>query len=258
MLSLKACSGNEFIQAELEQFRSVIYNAMISAIRYVPFARLSGYCDSRCFNSDTLNGMRELNLPVQPENEEHSSTILSVPSNSRLTTLSDELIASLKALKLDKNVQRTRRRSLGSGRHSIVTYFLQSLDRITAASYWPSIEDITQAGIWIQESTIKNGKLTYKFFDPGPAWPTTMKQMHRFQDVNAIIYVADLSDYWRYLDGHDGMLVRARSSTCFRMSLTALFRLNFKYHSFNLNQLPPRAGLFAPLLYVAIFPNMML
>jgi hypothetical protein len=193
--------------------------------------------------------MRELNLPLQPENEEHSSTILSVPPNLRLNTLSDDLVASLKGLKLDKNVQRTRRRSLGSGRDSVVTYFLQSLDRITAASYSPSPEDVAQAGVWIQESMIKNGKLVYKLFDPGPAWPTIMKQMHHFQDVSAIIYTADLSDYWRYPDEHDGMFVSTKSA-CLEMSSTALFRLSFKWRSVSLNQLPPRNGLFASPSYV--------
>uniref|UniRef100_A0A915KJ36 Uncharacterized protein n=1 Tax=Romanomermis culicivorax TaxID=13658 RepID=A0A915KJ36_ROMCU len=76
--------------------------------------------------------------------------------------------------------------------------FLDDIDRIGSPSYVPTEQDILRlriatTGINEVEFTMKNTK--YRVFDVGGQRSERRKWIHCFDNVNAVIYVAALSDY---------------------------------------------------------------
>ncbi|KAL7073425.1 hypothetical protein ACQ4LE_006959 [Meloidogyne hapla] len=77
-------------------------------------------------------------------------------------------------------------------------YFLDALDRITAPTYVPTIQDIlmlriTTTGIIEVKFEIKN--VNFRVFDVGGQRSERKKWIHCFDDVHAIIFVVALSEF---------------------------------------------------------------
>ncbi len=76
--------------------------------------------------------------------------------------------------------------------------FLNSLDRIAAADYRPTQQDILLSRIkttGIVEVKFKMKNVDFRVFDVGGQRSERKKWIHCFEDVNAIIYISAISEF---------------------------------------------------------------
>lgn len=77
-------------------------------------------------------------------------------------------------------------------------YFFDALDRVMADDYIPNEQDVLRSRVrttGIVQSDFKIKTLNFKMFDVGGQRNERRKWIHAFDDVNAMIFVAALSEY---------------------------------------------------------------
>lgn len=109
-----------------------------------------------------------------------------------------EVLAALKALWTHPAVQECFARANEYQLNDSAKYFLDDLDRIGAADYEPSEQDILRTrvkttGIVEVHFTVKN--LNFKMFDVGGQRSERKKWIHCFEDVTAIVFIIAMSEY---------------------------------------------------------------
>jgi GTPase SAR1 family protein len=129
-------------------------------------------------------------------------------------TLTEEIAGWIKALWADPAVQAAwARKSEYQVIESNVQYFSR-LDAISAFGYVPPDEDILISRVrttGIVEEAYEIDKVTFVIIDVGGQRNERKKWIHCFEDVNAIIYVAALSEYDQQLfeDSSQNRMVEA-------------------------------------------------
>ncbi|MEQ2184154.1 Guanine nucleotide-binding protein G(o) subunit alpha [Goodea atripinnis] len=111
---------------------------------------------------------------------------------------SAELLAAMKRLWADPGTQECFNRAREYQLNDSAQYYLDSLDRIGAADYQPTEQDILRTrvkttGIVETHFTFKN--LHFRLFDVGGQRSERKKWIHCFEDVTAIIFCVALSGY---------------------------------------------------------------
>nr|DBA16997.1 TPA: hypothetical protein GDO54_002514 [Pyxicephalus adspersus] len=111
---------------------------------------------------------------------------------------SPELLSAMMRLWADSGIQECFNRSREYQLNDSAKYYLDSLDRIGAADYQPTEQDILRTrvkttGIVETHFTFKN--LHFRLFDVGGQRSERKKWIHCFEDVTAIIFCVALSGY---------------------------------------------------------------
>ncbi|XP_064885009.1 guanine nucleotide-binding protein G(o) subunit alpha isoform X3 [Columba livia] len=111
---------------------------------------------------------------------------------------SPELLSAMMRLWADSGIQECFNRSREYQLNDSAQYYLDSLDRIGAADYQPTEQDILRTrvkttGIVETHFTFKN--LHFRLFDVGGQRSERKKWIHCFEDVTAIIFCVALSGY---------------------------------------------------------------
>ncbi|KAJ8792033.1 hypothetical protein J1605_020182 [Eschrichtius robustus] len=111
---------------------------------------------------------------------------------------SPELLSAMMRLWGDSGIQECFNRSREYQLNDSAKYYLDSLDRIGAADYQPTEQDILRTrvkttGIVETHFTFKN--LHFRLFDVGGQRSERKKWIHCFEDVTAIIFCVALSGY---------------------------------------------------------------
>ncbi|CAO2610483.1 Guanine nucleotide-binding protein G(o) subunit alpha [Lemmus lemmus] len=111
---------------------------------------------------------------------------------------SAELLSAMMRLWGDSGIQECFNRSREYQLNDSAKYYLDSLDRIGAADYQPTEQDILRTrvkttGIVETHFTFKN--LHFRLFDVGGQRSERKKWIHCFEDVTAIIFCVALSGY---------------------------------------------------------------
>ncbi|CAF99559.1 unnamed protein product, partial [Tetraodon nigroviridis] len=111
---------------------------------------------------------------------------------------SAELLTAMKRLWADAGTQECFSRAREYQLNDSAKYYLDSLDRIGAADYQPTEQDILRTrvkttGIVETHFTFKN--LHFRLFDVGGQRSERKKWIHCFEDVTAIIFCVALSGY---------------------------------------------------------------
>uniref|UniRef100_A0A8C7GUS4 Guanine nucleotide-binding protein G(o) subunit alpha n=1 Tax=Oncorhynchus kisutch TaxID=8019 RepID=A0A8C7GUS4_ONCKI len=111
---------------------------------------------------------------------------------------SAELLTAMKRLWADAGTQECFNRAREYQLNDSAAYYLDSLDRIGAADYQPTEQDILRTrvkttGIVETHFTFKN--LHFRLFDVGGQRSERKKWIHCFEDVTAIIFCVALSGY---------------------------------------------------------------
>ncbi|MBN3321054.1 GNAO protein, partial [Atractosteus spatula] len=111
---------------------------------------------------------------------------------------SPELLTAMMRLWADSGIQECFNRSREYQLNDSAKYYLDSLDRIGAADYEPTEQDILRTrvkttGIVETHFTFKN--LHFRLFDVGGQRSERKKWIHCFEDVTAIIFCVALSGY---------------------------------------------------------------
>ncbi|XP_035524197.1 guanine nucleotide-binding protein G(z) subunit alpha [Morone saxatilis] len=112
--------------------------------------------------------------------------------------ITPELQGVMKRLWADSGVQECFQRSNEYHLEDNTAYYLNDLDRISAAEYIPTVEDILRSrdmttGIVENKFTFK--ELTFKMVDVGGQRSERKKWIHCFEGVTAIIFCVELSGY---------------------------------------------------------------
>uniref|UniRef100_A0A674GKV0 G protein subunit alpha o1 n=1 Tax=Taeniopygia guttata TaxID=59729 RepID=A0A674GKV0_TAEGU len=130
---------------------------------------------------------------------------------------SPELLSAMMRLWADSGIQECFNRSREYQLNDSAQYYLDSLDRIGAADYQPTEQDILRTrvkttGIVETHFTFKN--LHFRLFDVGGQRSERKKWIHCFEDVTAIIFCVASRRRWRT----SRLSTRARTSRPTRRS----------------------------------------
>eukprot|EP00639_Heterosigma_akashiwo_P015766 CAMPEP_0206387732 /NCGR_PEP_ID=MMETSP0294-20121207/16811_1 /ASSEMBLY_ACC=CAM_ASM_000327 /TAXON_ID=39354 /ORGANISM="Heterosigma akashiwo, Strain CCMP2393" /LENGTH=435 /DNA_ID=CAMNT_0053839221 /DNA_START=176 /DNA_END=1483 /DNA_ORIENTATION=+ len=84
-----------------------------------------------------------------------------------------------------------------------LSYFMNNIDRLSQASYIPSQMDLVHAKVstlGIAQQTFTFNHTDFRITDVGGQRSERRKWVHLFSDVNAILYIAALNDFDRFLE----------------------------------------------------------
>jgi len=111
---------------------------------------------------------------------------------------SPELVKALKSLWADRAVREAAVRGNEYQLTESASYFLDSIDRFAASDYRPNDQDILLSRIkttGIVEVKFQMKNVDFRVFDVGGQRSERKKWIHCFEDVNAIIFIAAISEY---------------------------------------------------------------
>ncbi|KAJ6608099.1 G-protein alpha subunit [Mycena sp. CBHHK59/15] len=164
---------------ERDAYKEIIYSNTIQSMRA------------------SLEAMPQLDISLAPQNDARRATILSLPGQIEADVLPRDLADAIRGLWRDPGVKEAVRRSREFQLNDSAVYYFNSIDRIAAADYLPTDQDILHSHVkttGITETTLKVGELTYKLFDVGEQC-SERKWIHCFENVAALVFVVSLSEY---------------------------------------------------------------
>ncbi|CAB3398046.1 unnamed protein product [Caenorhabditis bovis] len=172
-----------FSNDEAEAQKSVVYNNTIQGMAVI------------------LRAMSNLGIPFQnPERESDARVVLDVvKAGKESEPFSPELAHALKVLWEDKGVSTDA--VLRGNEFQLpesAPHFLSSVERIAASDYKPTEQDILLSRIrttGIVEVKFQMKNVDFRVFDVGGQRSERKKWIHCFEDVNAIIFIAAVSEY---------------------------------------------------------------
>jgi len=180
---MRILHSNGFSDEELMQQRSVVYNNTVQAMAHI------------------LKMMNAYHIPfANSAREKDSRTVQEViKAGEESEPFSAELAVALKNLWLDKGVSSVcYERRLEFHLHDSAKFFFDNLDRIANPSYKPNEQDILLTRIkttGIVEVNFEIKNVHFRVFDVGGQRSERKKWIHCFEDVNAIIFIAAISEY---------------------------------------------------------------
>ncbi|KAJ7364724.1 G protein alpha-subunit [Mycena albidolilacea] len=153
-----------------------------------------------------LEAMPKLESELSPTNDKRRNTILSLPpydatdAPPAYSAANGNIADAIRGLWRDPSVREAVQRSceFNPKFSDNGLYYFDSIDRIAAAGYQPTDQDILRRRAettGIREIKFQVGEVTYKLFDPNGQWSDRRKWLHCFQDVKAILFCTTLSDY---------------------------------------------------------------
>jgi len=173
---------NGYSENERRAFKSIINSNIIFSMKTI------------------LQAMENLKVPLgSRENQRHVDLIIAQPDQIGSETMDDDVVYALKTLWQDSGVKSCFKRS-GNEYHlnDSAKYYFDSLDRITAPGYLPDDQDILRSRVkttGIVETTFPLKNMTFRMFDVGGQRSERKKWIHCFENVNAIIFLAAISEY---------------------------------------------------------------
>ncbi|KAH7726207.1 GPA-3 protein [Aphelenchoides avenae] len=172
-----------FSEEEMQKQKAVVYNNTVQAMAII------------------LRGMSQLNIPFDnPSLESDARTILDVVKRGEESEpIPQDVARALIKLWQDKSVHATAyNRGNEYQLPESASHFLDSVERIAAPDYKPTEQDILLSRIkttGIVEVKFKMKNVDFRVFDVGGQRSERKKWIHCFEDVNAIIFIAAISEY---------------------------------------------------------------
>eukprot|EP00027_Filamoeba_sp_ATCC50430_P000332 CAMPEP_0168557026 /NCGR_PEP_ID=MMETSP0413-20121227/9199_1 /TAXON_ID=136452 /ORGANISM="Filamoeba nolandi, Strain NC-AS-23-1" /LENGTH=421 /DNA_ID=CAMNT_0008588017 /DNA_START=210 /DNA_END=1475 /DNA_ORIENTATION=+ len=149
-----------------------------------------------------VQGAIDLNFEIAAENKDKAQYFLDLTpemmTEIELKGIGKDLADNIKTLWADKGVQSAFENAAKIQLNDSAEYFIENLDRIAAPDYIPSAQDIYRARVrtvGINEIEFKVSNFHFVMTDVGGQRSERKKWIHCFQDVNAIIFCASLSEY---------------------------------------------------------------
>ncbi|KAI9767182.1 MAG: G-Protein alpha subunit [Geoglossum umbratile] len=178
---MKLIYASGFSGSDRDNFRCIIFSNILHSLKTV------------------LAAMEAYSLAFELEENEGYRGLISL--DRTLTPgepLPMEYLAPLKSLWADKAVRRTVKRGNEYALHDNLSYFFQDLDRLFAADFVPSNQDVLRSRLkttGITETIFDLGKLTYRMFDVGGQRSERKKWIHCFENVNCVLFLVAISGY---------------------------------------------------------------
>ncbi|KAK0409731.1 hypothetical protein QR680_004721 [Steinernema hermaphroditum] len=179
---MRILHSHGFSDDELIGQRSVIFNNTVQAMATI------------------VRGMNALNIRLEnPARETDVRVVMDViKKGEESDPITPELAKSLKILWTDKGVQDAAVRGNEFQLSESASHFLNSVDRIADKDYKPTDQDILLSRIkttGIVEVKFQMKNVDFRVFDVGGQRSERKKWIHCFEDVNAIIFIAAISEY---------------------------------------------------------------
>lgn len=150
-----------------------------------------------------VQAMTKLAVPFEKTENVDNSRLISSQDTSVSVWLSDQVVAAIKCLWTDANVQYVYSRRGEYDLFDSARYLLDSLDRVFSPDYIPSDQDILRVRIpttGVQESFFKLQSMTFRIVDVGGQKSERKKWIHCFDSVTSIIFFASLCEYDQLLE----------------------------------------------------------
>ncbi|KAH7720905.1 guanine nucleotide-binding protein alpha-7 subunit [Aphelenchoides avenae] len=144
-----------------------------------------------------LKGVRQMGLTLPSEFLVHANVLASC-ANTDLRSLDENVYCSVKALWGSDVLQEAYRRRSEFGLLDCAKYFLDELDRLYDVEYCPTDKDILNARITtrgVHELHYMYDNKQFRIIDVGGQRSERRKWISVFDNVNAIFFIAALSDY---------------------------------------------------------------
>lgn len=174
---MKILYGKGFAGADLERWRAAVFQNTISSMKAV------------CQACEDLGLFEE--VQAKPEFE----TMLDIPNSAEVD---EEVARVVKTLWNDPGIQKTWERRSEFQVYDSNRHFFEKVEEISAASYVPNNDDILHSRIRtsgiVEEAYVING-VNFVIIDVGGQRNERKKWIHCFDSVNAVIFVAALSEY---------------------------------------------------------------
>ncbi|KAK6021961.1 g-protein alpha subunit [Ostertagia ostertagi] len=171
-----------FSPEEAVQQKSVVYNNTVQAMAMI------------------LRAMNSLKITFEnPARENDARVVLdTIKAAQESEPFTQELTQALKNLWADPGVTAAVNRGNEFQLVESAPHFLGSIDRIAAKDYKPTEQDILLSRIkttGIVEVKFQMKNVDFRVFDVGGQRSERKKWIHCFEDVNAIIFIAAISEY---------------------------------------------------------------
>ena len=179
-----------YTQKELESFKPVVYNNLVSQMKVLVAAA------------------EKLNCPIQDGNKAAAVKITELSTTTN--TWNTEIGQAIKALWADSGIQGVYAKRDSAENHKTIhfhlndsaAYFFDAVDRICMADFVPTAQDALRARVrstGIEEAEFKFQDLSFKMVDVGGQRSERRKWIHCFEEVTAILFVCGISEYDKYL-----------------------------------------------------------
>ncbi|VDM42729.1 unnamed protein product [Toxocara canis] len=169
----KILHNNGFSEMEVEERKGVVYSNTIQSMLSI------------------VDAMEKLGIFLDDISLQHDVYVLRsfVQNGLETTCFTVEVKAALKRLWGDAGVQRCYDQRSAFQLNDSAKYFLDAIDRTSKKDYKPTELDILHTRV------PTTGVVQMKIFDVGGQRSERRKWIHCFDDVNAIIFVAAISEY---------------------------------------------------------------
>jgi len=178
---MKLIHEGGYSRDERESFKEVVFINASTAMRNI------------------LEAMETMDILLEHEaNEPYQQEVLLYPVAIHSDHMPTEIAVAINNLWRDGGVQRCYARSREYQLSDSAQYYFDAMDRIAAADYVPSDQDILRTRVkttGITETTFIIGNLTYRMFDVGGQRSERKKWIHCFENVTTIIFLAAISEY---------------------------------------------------------------
>ncbi|KAH7698585.1 Guanine nucleotide binding protein (G-protein), partial [Aphelenchoides avenae] len=144
-----------------------------------------------------LNGARKLELDLPPEYEDYAC-IVSAVAHVTLVSFSERIFTAIKALWQTKVIQEVYERRSEIQLLDCAKYFLDDLDRLYSVDYCPTVDDVLNARVvthGVHELRYPYGDHEFRIVDVGGQRSERRKWISVFDNVNAVFFVAAMSEY---------------------------------------------------------------
>ncbi|XP_054837438.1 guanine nucleotide-binding protein subunit alpha-15-like [Eublepharis macularius] len=182
---MRIIHGVGFSEEDRKGFAKIVYQNIFSSIQAM------------------IKAMDSLQISyAHSENVQNARLLMEVDAY-KVTTMEERHARVLESLWKDAGIQICYQRRREYHLLDSTFYFLSNLDRIAAAGYVPSAQDILRTRVpttGINEYCFLVQKVTLRIVDVGGQKSERRKWIHCFENVIALIYLASLSEYDQCLE----------------------------------------------------------
>eukprot|EP01121_Diplochlamys_sp_Union-15-3_P002135 TRINITY_DN11855_c0_g1_i1.p1 TRINITY_DN11855_c0_g1~~TRINITY_DN11855_c0_g1_i1.p1 ORF type:complete len:350 (-),score=60.14 TRINITY_DN11855_c0_g1_i1:52-1101(-) len=175
---MKIIFSSGFKREELEEFKRILHNNIISSIRML------------------VQQAATWELELDKMNETHASFVMD--SNTLKGDVTPEMVPHIKALWKDPAIQKVFSRSNQFSLPSSCKYCMDNLENISKPDYLPDVNDILNARqktTGVIETIFLIDDIVFTMVDVGGQKNERRKWIHCFEGVSSVIYCVGLSDY---------------------------------------------------------------
>ncbi|KAG5282153.1 hypothetical protein AALO_G00052800 [Alosa alosa] len=178
---MKILHQGGYTKEEQLEFRAVIYGNILQSVLAI------------------VRGMEMLDINFgAPGGQEDAQKLQNLSDSTEEGTMPPELSDVIKRIWKDSGVQAAYERAAEFQLNDSAGYYLADLDRIAAADYLPTEQDVLRSRVkttGIIEENFSCKELIFRMFDVGGQRSERKKWIHCFEGVTCIIFCGALSAY---------------------------------------------------------------